>query len=930
MNKKFSSLALTIFLASCAGSNGANAKEVTILPDNKKQVQSVEFSSSGSKMRIQLLSEDVIRFEYKYGGSYLEKNTFLIPNRDQYEGVNKCTKTTQGDLLIVETDNNTKITVNTKDVFTKYTGIKIERNGTTLYDNTGTGVPETNNGTLPGPEETPNAFVVVDNPRIVIPEHGYNPKSEAEQGGKFANNCGYDIQSTYDTYILLPEKNPKKFMQQYVDLTGKTEMVRLSTLGAWDSRYYEYNENSAQLELDNYHKFDLPIDNMVIDTDWRKAEAGIGYDVNTNLFPDMKEFISKMHDQNIEICFNDHPEPVLIDGKRAQVFNPREVKYRSENLSKILDLGLDYWWYDRNWGTTLVSPVENLISHETFGDYLYNDVTRQYNEKNYQIGDSYRRPIIMCNVNNINSGYRERIKDTASHRYSIQWTGDISPLSLSQEIENVIYSGNSSIPYMSSDLSGHTGVCNDAMYNRWIQYGALSPIFRIHCTRDLDIHCQPWFRDPSGTNGIMNNFRNFSDMRYRLLPYFYSLSHENYETGMPICRSLGFNYDVDNENKDYLKKEWTVGDNILFAPLTKDYKDVPFKYDVNYVAYHNMELRETDDKYVGTLSGSAASPAKINFSNVSDGFHLPEAWHNLNYSIRMDTRVDVPADSNPILLSASADDGVRMFIRKHDSGEPFKKVIDGWKDQAETQYVASEALEPGSNYDVRVEYYQNANDAVLRIKEVNDDTEGENFQIYIPEGSWYDIVHGNVITSTGEVKDLVYTNYQAPIFIKLGSATHFVETTKNSHDIDWNDIAFDIYPSNQDSAPLTTNTIYEDDLNSVSYKNGAFRKIPYSYQKEAGVSIFTINKAEGEYDEDILTSSKTYKLRYHLVNNESIDTLKVKLNGVNVPFTVNEATTEYTMPFKFDGQVYKHKVLDIEVNVMDVKEDNLVFTFTNN
>lgn len=57
-----------------------------------------------------------------------------------------------------------------------------------------------------------------------------------------------------------------------------------------------------------HEKHNIPLDNMVIDTDWRKAsDRGIGYEIDTSLFPDMSGFFAFAHKNDVHIMFNDHP-----------------------------------------------------------------------------------------------------------------------------------------------------------------------------------------------------------------------------------------------------------------------------------------------------------------------------------------------------------------------------------------------------------------------------------------------------------------------------------------------------------------------------------------------------------------------------------------------------------------------------------------------
>lgn len=71
-------------------------------------------------------------------------------------------------------------------------------------------------------------------------------------------------------------------------------MVNLQTLGYWDSRYYEYTSETALQQIQDYVDRGYSIDILVIDTDWRDHTTGlngVGYDINTNLFPDMAGFL---------------------------------------------------------------------------------------------------------------------------------------------------------------------------------------------------------------------------------------------------------------------------------------------------------------------------------------------------------------------------------------------------------------------------------------------------------------------------------------------------------------------------------------------------------------------------------------------------------------------------------------------------------------
>ena len=185
---------------------------------------------------------------------------------------------------------------------------------------------------------------------------------------------------------------------------------------------------------------------------------------------------------------------------------------------------------------------------------LYHDTTARV--------EPDRRPLIMANVDGIDNGMRNRPMDVSSHRYPFQWTGDIGPgwVYLRRAVENAVHSGvQSAFPYESDDLGGHTSNPTTEQYIRWIEYGALSPVYRPHCTHNLER--MPWVFGPEAESDV----RNYLNMRYRLLPVFYAAAHENYETGEPLLRRLDLDFPQYPEAGH--DDEYLLGKNILVAPV---------------------------------------------------------------------------------------------------------------------------------------------------------------------------------------------------------------------------------------------------------------------------------------------------------------------------------------------------------------------------
>ena len=486
-------------------------------------------------VRISFLGEDVVRVEQKYKGAFLDEGTYFIPDRKKFKGGPAYTLNEGvlcfGDYALYLPESGLK-------------GLRLEKKGKRVY----TYKRLKNSGELPAPYKTPEVFALADNPRILIPEGGYSVNRKGE----------YAIQEEVeDIYLLFANKDAKKLRRLYVELTGRSELVRLSTLGSWNSKYYAYNEAEAKQVILDYERLGVPLDNLVIDTDWRSSEMGWGYEINEALFPDMKRFLDFAHSHKIDVMFNDHPEPA----EGAHVFAPQEIAYRERNLQALLKLGVDTWWYDRNWHTHLISPVEE-VKWESFGLYLYRDITKNFYEEQAQ-SEIHRRPVVMGNVVNIANGDYRGISDSASHRYGIQWTGDIASdfCALAQEVKNLVRCADNCLPYMNSDCGGHTGNPDKEQFIRWMQYGTLSPVFRPHCTKGLLRSREPWLYDEE----TLNIVRQYNLLRYRLLPYLYTNAYEAYQTGIGTVRSLALEYPKDKCAIRY--DEYLLGKDLLVAPV---------------------------------------------------------------------------------------------------------------------------------------------------------------------------------------------------------------------------------------------------------------------------------------------------------------------------------------------------------------------------
>lgn len=844
-------------------------------------------------VRVQLLSDRLVRIEMKGPKGFEDRPSYNIEKRLGWSEVKYTLSESDGASVI------------TTECYTVYipTGLTKEPDGAYITDKDGNviwrylGETDTNIY-LPSPSDELASWYFTDSPRVIPSEDGYTPTEDG------AEDNGWDKDNdAVDAFVFLPGGSYQNFALDFITLTGPSEMVTLQMLGYWDSRWYEYSAETALAQIKEYRDRGYSIDVLVIDTDWRQSSSvgGVGYTINKKLFPNMSDFLDKAHELGVSIMFNDHPEPKK---NTDNLLDKSEVEYRNKNLKLILSLGLDIWWYDRNWGVAL-NEIEDGMSIYASGMYAYQWITEDYYESITDIDEYARRALIMGNVDGILHGEVKYAPEISSHKYSIQWTGDIGATvdDLNDEVYNAIFGGSVlGIPYISADIGGHVTDVSDDMYVRWMQFGALSPIMRVHCTKPYSR--MPWLFGDTAESVT----HTYVDMRYRLLPLYYALSHENYISGLPITRRLDILYPdlVESGAND----EYLLGDDLLVAPITEsfatteDYKFTSDGHDGLYAEYYSNKNLSGEPKYVGY-------DEKIYFDWGTSG---PSCLGLSDYfSIRWSGEVTV--GDHDIALRFFADDGIRIWI----DGERVDE--NGWS-VYDVEFT-SKTLEAGSTHTIKIEYFEDAWNAHIYVEAITD--AGVERDVFIPEGEWIDVWSGKTYAgpATVTVKHPLETS---PIFVRMGSVFALADNMESTSAGNWQHLTLDVYPSISSGA---STEIYEDDTKTVAYKDGHYRTTTVTLEPAGTNEVtLTIGAAKGSFEGELAFTERNWTVRIH--GREGFGELKsVKdQNGNELKFT-KIAKDENGVPFAIVGGSPDADVYTLETCGSVTSETKLTLTFAN-
>jgi alpha-glucosidase (family GH31 glycosyl hydrolase) len=211
---------------------------------------------------------------------------------------------------------------------------------------------------------------------------------------------------------------------------------------------------------------------------------------------------------------------------------------------ELVDQGVDFWWIDGE------SAQMDGLNGQMWTNRVYYESQEQHTGRRSFVFSRYGGP--------------------GSHRYPAFFTGDCYSnwKVLGYEIPYTLKAGNCLIPYVTHDIGGFIGRLDDEfeLYARWIQFGALSPILRLHSAHENPVEGNarlPWNYGEQGVDLC----REFFQLRYRLIPYLYTYCRIAYDTGMPLARPLYLGYPGLDAAYDHFD-QYLLGSELLVAPIT--------------------------------------------------------------------------------------------------------------------------------------------------------------------------------------------------------------------------------------------------------------------------------------------------------------------------------------------------------------------------
>ena len=396
----------------------------------------------------------------------------------------------------------------------------------------------------------------------------------------------------------------------YRALTGKAVMMPRWAYGFWQSRQRYTTQAELLGVVAEYRKRKIPFDNIVMDWFYWKEDQWGSHQFDKSRFPDPKAMLDKVHAQNAHFMISVWPKfyPATDNykeldaagfmyhgnieagakdwvgpGYTSSFYDPyskaaRDIYWRqlNENLNV---LGVDAWWMDATEpdlhsnldidsikariGPTAMGPAENY-----FNSYPLVHTGGVY-EGSRQVSPDKRVFILT------RSGFAGLQRHAAA-----VWSGDIASRwdDLYNQIGAGVSIGYSGLPNWTFDIGGFA---NEGRYSttkpaaadleewrelnlRWFQFGAFAPLFRSHGEYP--------FREifnlaPQGSE-VYDSLVWHDKLRYRLLPYIYTVAADTFHRDGTIMRGLAMDFADDTAARD-VRDEYLFGKAFLVAPVYK-------------------------------------------------------------------------------------------------------------------------------------------------------------------------------------------------------------------------------------------------------------------------------------------------------------------------------------------------------------------------
>lgn len=379
--------------------------------------------------------------------------------------------------------------------------------------------------------------------------------------------------------------------------TGAAPMYPKWSFGLFQSQDRYKSQAEVLSVKDNYRNNKIPVDCIVQDWFYWEPDVIGSHHLWPARYPDPKGMVDQLHKANIHAMISiwpvfakgtnnyeamkkagnlttllwDNPMTHTLDSYYdAHSTKGRDMYWQQAKDSLIARHGWDAWWVDQcepdngDANLDLRRQCDFAIGKgiDYFNTYSLMHTIGLY--RHWRADIPGKRAYFL--VRQAFAGQQRNATTLWSSDITCTWRA------FKSQVPQGINACASGIPYWTSDIGGYrdlhwtapdwTRPSNKELFTRWFQFGTFSPIFRIHGKGERALFSDNW------DDNMKAVLLNYDNLRYRLLPYIYSLSWKVTNEGYTIMRSLAFDFRED-ANINSIPDQYMFGPAFLVCPVTE-------------------------------------------------------------------------------------------------------------------------------------------------------------------------------------------------------------------------------------------------------------------------------------------------------------------------------------------------------------------------
>jgi alpha-D-xyloside xylohydrolase len=373
-------------------------------------------------------------------------------------------------------------------------------------------------------------------------------------------------------YFIIYGPEMDEIIHGYRTLTGHAPMLPRWTYGFIQSKDHYLSLDEILTVANRYRAEHIPMDGMVQDWFWWKIEGDPGFNKNYN---DVAGDIKKLHDEHVHTMISTWGllDPLSdtykkLDAESLLVPTAHVYDASSPRAQDLYWQGLPGPLFAEGWDSFWLDSAEPEEYWPHYGDAILRDRTLKIGS-----GALYTNVFPLLHTEGIQQHWRKtseakrtflltRSAFLGQQRVGATvWSGDVisSFWGLSHQVAAGLNYAISGLPYWTTDIGGYwptydqpqTDAAYQELYLRWFQFGVFCPVFRSHGHRPQN---EMW-----SYPAVEPTLIEYDKLRYRLMPYIYSLAWKVSSEDYTIQRPLIMDWRTDPAT-------WNNADQFMFGP----------------------------------------------------------------------------------------------------------------------------------------------------------------------------------------------------------------------------------------------------------------------------------------------------------------------------------------------------------------------------